>query len=347
MTHRLAEIETFLARHGYAGAHLEPLKGDASFRRYVRMRDSVGSSYMVMDAPPGREDVRPFMAASGYLCANGFSAPRVLASDAGQGFLLLEDLGDDSFTRVLAANPQSEETLYLAAVDVLAAWHSMPQEKRRAAFDAMALKEYDRSLLMEEVKLFADWYLPQIMDAGKASGLRVEYLALWHDILGQAKDLACNQWVHRDYHADNLMWLPQREGVQRVGLLDFQDAVVGDAAYDMVSLLEDARRDVPPALAQAMIDHYLSQTHVPRRLFEANYAVLGAQRNCKIIGIFVRLCVRDGKRHYLQYLPRVWAHLERDLSHPALTALRQWMEHHAGREFRGVIAVRPPGAKSA
>lgn len=340
MTQRQQQLGQFLARHGHAGAELFPLAGDASFRRYVRIRDASGKSYMVMDAPPERENVRPFMAAADYLCARGFSAPRVLASDAGQGFLLLEDLGDDSFTRVLKDHPQLEEELYRAALDVLV---SVRNQSRPKQWDDVpkTLRAYDQTLLIEEVRLFADWYLPQVLGNEKAAALREEYLSVWHNIIADAKDLACDQWVHRDYHADNLMWLPQREDVQRVGLLDFQDAVMGDAAYDMVSLLEDARRDVPPALAARMIDHYLQQTPIPRAAFETNYALLGAQRNSKIVGIFTRLAVRDNKHHYLGYLPRVWGHLERDLRHPALAALKRWVDAQVPQEARGVLRVQP------
>lgn len=336
---RSQQISQFLAQHGHGESQLFPLAGDASFRRYIRILAKDKTHYMLMDAPPEKENIRPYVAAADYLCRQGFSAPRIIAGDATQGFLLLEDLGDDSFTRLLAAQPQREEELYRAAVDVLAAWRSHAAKNGFYDVSEMSLRAYDSSLLLEEVKLFADWYLPQVLGAAKAAELRVEYLTLWHDILTHAADLARDQWVHRDFHADNLMWLPQRQGAARVGLLDFQDGVIGDAAYDLVSLLEDARRDVPPALASQMIDYYLSQTGMAPEMFYANYALLGAQRNSKIIGIFARLAVRDGKPNYLNFLPRVWAHLERDLSHPLLASLKQWLDRHVSAMHRGIIAI--------
>ncbi|MDE3060476.1 MAG: phosphotransferase [Pseudomonadota bacterium] len=315
---------------------LHPMQADASFRRYIRIRKGT-HSMILMDAPPEKENIEPYIAIARYLHGKGYSAPEILAQDVKAGLLLIEDLGDDSFTQVLKRASGREHELYTAAVDVLAEWH----DEARRFFDpqALPLPLYDEALLMREACLFADWYLPQVMGKDKARELRGEYIALWQDILGKAP-LASKSWVHRDYHADNLMWLPARSGTQRVGLLDFQDGVYGDAAYDVVSLLEDARRDVAPILAKAMIDRYLAASGADRERFLTAYAILGAQRNCKIIGIFSRLAARDNKHAYLNYLPRVWRYLEHDLAHPALADLRRWIDSHITADQRGVIALR-------
>jgi len=339
MTHT-QQIEIFLTHHGFGAAKLYPLAGDASFRRYIRVQHA-GKSYMLMDAPADKEDVRPFVAIAQYLTHAGYSAPAILAQDVVQGFLLLEDLGDDTFTRILKRSEgvekeRLERQFYEGAIDLLAAWHHA--QTHLADPERLPLPLYDEALLMREVALFSDWFLPQCLGLEKAKALRADYLALWQDIIRQTQ-LATNQLVHRDYHADNLMWLPERSAHARVGLLDFQDAVYGDGAYDMVSLLEDARRDVPAALVQEMKERYVKASCCDGAQFALAYAVLGAQRNSKIVGIFARLAARDGKHHYLDYLPRVWGHLQHDLQHPALAKLRAWIDHHVPAQSRGVISI--------
>jgi len=332
---RLEQITQLLLGTAFEDAQLHPLAGDASFRRYIRLRKG-NKTAMLMDAPPDKEDVRPFVAVAEFLHKHGFSAPFIHARHEENGLLLLEDLGDDSFSSVLKITPAQETELYSAAIDVLAHWHdtavgfAKPQQ--------LLLPHYDEALLMREVALFTDWYLPQIVGAEKAAELGGEYLAIWKTLLAQAH-LSTNLWVHRDYHADNLMWLPERESHKRVGLLDFQDGVYGDAAYDLVSLLEDARRDVPQTLANAMLNRYIAMLGIDRDRFLTAYAVLGAQRNCKIVGIFSRLAARDGKLSYLQFLPRVWRHLEHDLEHPLLAPLKNWMNKYIPTDKRGVITI--------
>lgn len=327
MTQRPTQIDAFLSTTDFSRAQQQPLTGDASFRHYIRITDGARSA-MLMDAPPERENVRPFVAIARALHTQGYSAPAILAADEEAGFLLLEDLGDDTFSRILATpSPEKEEALYEAAIDVLAQWHAPGRDT------SLRLPPYDEALLMKEVELFSDWYLPQALGAQQASNLRGDYLALWQEAL-RAHPLTTDYFVHRDFHADNLMWLPKRTGLQRVGLLDFQDGVYGDAAYDMVSLLKDARRDVAPGLAQRMIARYLEKTGADAQHFSAAYHLLGAQRNSKIIGIFVRLSARDGKHGYKRFLPRVWAHLQQDLTHPLLTPLREWLDAHLPAEAR-------------
>lgn len=324
---RLGAMEAFLDAAGWVDAEREPLPGDASFRRYIRLRKGKETA-MLMDAPPEREDVQPYVEVAKHLHASGYAAPAVMAADAAQGFVLSEDLGDALYTRVLSKTSVGERGMYEAAVDVLAAWH---KDKRMRKGSALSLPEYDDAVLLREVGLFSEWFLPAVLPEG--AGLAKGYMALWKELIMFA-GLPCEAFVHRDYHADNLLWL--KGG--RVGMLDFQDALYGHEAYDLVSLLEDARRDVSPELAEAMIARYLKATGMEEKAFRVAYAFLGAQRNSKIIGIFTRLSRRDGKHHYLQHLPRVWRYLERDVKHPALAALSRWLEAHVPAGARGEIA---------
>lgn len=314
----------FLTRSGWDGAVVEPLAGDASFRRYFRVADR-GRKAVLMDAPPEHEDVRPFVKIANFLVESGFSAPRLLACDNEQGFLLLEDFGDRLVGPVLKAEPDLEDDIYSSAVSVLAQLH-------RADVPEW-LPGYDREVLLREVMLFPEWYL-------KATGTEVDiasYVAawdlVWSDVLAQTGDHPVV--TLRDYHADNLMLLPERAGAASLGLLDFQDALAGHAAYDLVSLLQDARRDVSPRLERAMLQHFQRAAGLAdAERFRAGYEVLGAQRNVKILGIFVRLRDRDGRAGYVERLPRVWNYVDRNLAHPALAPVKQWFDTHVPVEFR-------------
>jgi aminoglycoside/choline kinase family phosphotransferase len=228
---------------------------------------------------------------------------------------------------------EMEAKLYQAAVALLVAWHA-DMRMKKSLLAEVSLSDYGLQECMREVALFADWFLPEVLGREQAALLREEYLGLWDRILQDA-GLLCTGFVHRDYHVDNLLWLPEREGLRRVGLLDFQDALWGHPAYDLVSLLEDARRDVDAAMAARLLQYYLMQTGEDEMPFAAAYALLGAQRNSKIIGIFVRLARRDGKHGYLAHLPRVWRYLMRDLEHPALFPLRDWVERNIPPAARG------------
>ncbi len=321
-------IQTFLTQYGWLDVVREPIPGDASFRRYERIRHRNGSA-ILMDAPPDREDVKPFVAVATYLVGCGFHAPRILAQDTLNGFLLLEDLGDSLFSRVLNATDEDmraeqEKTFYLAATDVLANLYSVNQKQ-----GVPALPPYDLALLMREVELFSDWFLPAIFGAQPDVTIKESFIAAWKNTLRKLPKLM-PVVVMRDYHADNLLWL--KNGA--VGLLDFQDAVIGSPAYDMVSFLEDARRDVLPETVTLCMERFLEKTGVDRVSFETAYAILGAQRNTKIIGIFTRLGKRDAKYRYQQYLPRVWQHLRHDLTHPALSEVSVWVKAHIPSEWQ-------------
>jgi len=310
MSDRNTLIRSFLDSTDWANATLAPLAGDASNRRYLRITHPVtNGSAVVMDASPDRgEDVRPFIEIAEYLISIGLSAPRILAKDTQAGFLLLEDLGDDLFATVIPNKPDLEYSLYSTATDLLVTLHAETPPATLAA--------YDPSLMADLAALAFDWYLP--VTAASDPDARSRFHAAMLDAL-QAHAADCSILIQRDYHAQNLLWLPDRKGVARVGLLDFQDAMLGHPAYDLVSLLQDARRDVPPKIEDAMIDRYIAATQSSPGSFRTAYAVLGAQRNLRILGVFTRLCVRDGKAHYVDLIPRVWALLQRDLAHPALT----------------------------
>lgn len=334
MSAREAAIDAFLRSAGWGDVPRQALPGDASFRRYHRLADATRRA-MLMDAPPPREDVRPFLAVAELLRGAGFSAPGILAADVDAGLLLIEDFGDGTYTRLLAAGA-SEEALYTLAVDVLIALH-----RGFAPAAAPFLPAYDDERLLSEALLLVDWYLPAVTGAAPPAAVREAYIAAWEAVLPLLRRVPVSL-VLRDYHVDNLMRLDGRDGVAACGLLDFQDAVLGPVAYDLVSLLEDARRDVPPALQAAMRARYVDAfPALDPAAFDTAYAVLGAQRNCKIIGIFTRLCVRDGKPVYLPHLPRLWRLVADDLRHPALAPVAQWLDAHVPPPLRLIPEIRP------
>ena len=286
-----------------------------------------------MDAPPEKgEDTRPFEMVTRWLRGHGYSAPEVIAWDETEGFLLLEDLGDTLYSNFLSDNPDagSETALYRAAVKVLVslARHNVPDW----------LQGYNAEVLDREARLFVEWWLPAATGQKVETDLIDEYSALVADAT-RAVEPVREVTVLRDYHAENLIWLPDREDEARVGLLDYQDALAGHPAYDLVSLLEDARRDTSADLQETMLQFYLAERpELEETRFRADYAALGAQRNLKIIGIFTRLAVRDRKSRYLALIPRVWRHLMHDLSHPDLLALANWVEQHSPEPSDRVLA---------
>jgi N-acetylmuramate 1-kinase len=320
---RQQAMAAFIDASGWGGNAAVPLADDASFRSYYRLRRG-RESVVVMDAPPPQEDVGPYVAVAATLRGLGLSAPMVLAEDRAQGFLLIEDFGDDTYTRLLQRGAH-EPALYALAVDVLAA----VQHAAAAAAEVTGLPPYDDASLLAEAVLLVDWYLPAALGEPASVSLREEYLALWRAVLPLARQPFRPTLVLRDYHIDNLMLLPDRDGVRRCGLLDFQDAVVGPPAYDLVSLLEDARRDVPDALRSEMTERYLAAfPALDHADFRRSAAILAAQRNCKILGIFTRLWKRDGKPAYLRHIPRLWRLVEHDVRHPALYDIARWLDHH-------------------
>ncbi len=321
-------IERFLEDAGWQGAERRPLADDASFRRYDRVHLG-GKTAVLMDAQPPQEDVRPFIAMTNHLRGLGYSAPELLYKDAENGFLLLEDLGDGTFTHALAADAD-EAALYQVAADVLIDLHRRPAAEAIPA----GLPLYDEQRLLDEACLLTDWYLPRATGQETPAEVRAAYEDIWRAALKLLSDVPATL-VLRDFHADNLLWLPDRSGVAACGLLDFQDAVVGPPAYDLMSLLEDARRDLAPGLADKMIERYLAAVpDLDRDTFMTGYRILAAQRHCKVIGIFTRLLVRDGKPDYLVHIPRVWRLLDDACALPELASLAKWISEHAPADKR-------------
>lgn len=323
-------IAQFLADAGWGAATIAPLAGDASNRRYSRL-DLADERAVLMDAPAERgEDIRPFTFMTRWLRDQGLSAPKIFAEDKNTGLLLLEDLGDALFARHVSTHPDEERNLYAEAVRVLVSLARQPVPAY--------LAPYDRAALDREALLFTEWWLPASTGATPSEAMQAAYLGLVHKATESVEPVR-DVVVLRDYHAENLIWLPDRPAPACVGLLDYQDALAGHPAYDLMSLLEDARRDTTPALRDEMITLYLSERpDIDADSFCAAYSALGAQRNLKIIGIFARLALRDHKPHYLDLIPRVWGHLQRDLSHPDLVALKEWVATTAPAPTTEVLA---------
>jgi len=306
---RAALQDRFVRANGWGDATAQTVAGDASNRRYVRLTRADAQTAIVMDAPPDKgEDVTPFVKIATYLTSQRLSAPHIYAQDIENGFLLIEDLGDDLFARLMADDAAIEPQLYAAATDVLLALHQAPP---------CDVPMCDADWLTGMMDTVFDWYAPTI-----PAKTRAAFETAFH-AMAQTLDHTPKVVILRDFHAENLLWLPTRQGVARVGLLDFQDALLGHPAYDLVSVLQDARRDVATDIETAMINRYLDGTTSDDGTFRTAYALIGLQRNLRILGIFARLGLRDGKPQYIDLIPRVWAYVERNLSHPSLAPLDQ------------------------
>jgi aminoglycoside/choline kinase family phosphotransferase len=349
---RSEALARLLAETGFAGAQRVPLAGDASTRRYERMALG-GRRAILMDAPPSAESppcptgattserralgwnatsrlaasrVEAFVCVATYLEGLGLAPPRIYGADCAAGYAVIEDLGDALYARVIAEGAADEVELYRAAARVLAHVHAAPIPSRLegAGGASWPVLDYDALALEVNAELFVEW-LPRaaevrIDDASRARWERVRD-SLIVKALGFPRALTI-----RDYHAENLLWLPEREGLKRVGLLDFQDAVRGWRAWDFAMLLHDARRDVSPAAAEAAICAYLDATGAGDAEFRRELAVLGALNAMRILGVFARLAARDGKQRYLGFMPREWGHLARTLEHPSLEEARAFVE---------------------
>jgi len=354
LSNREADIQAFLKAAKWDAAMRDAVPGDASSRRYERL--TLGDKKAVlMDAPKGAETPSEPEGASmedrralGYnalariagnnpeafagigheLTKRGFSAPQTLAADLERGFMLLEDLGENLYARVIEKDPSSERKLYEAAVDTLAAIY-------RSTFPPVAefsgktwrIRDYDGAALLAEADLFLDWYAK---DFGRdIKGLiREEWNDIWAELF-QTLTAHASGLALRDFHAENIFWLPERQATERVGLIDFQDGLFAHPAYDLVSLIEDARRDVSPELATPLMKRFCKKAGLKYgSKFKTTYSVMGAQRNAKILGIFVRLAERDGKPHYRQLIPRVSAHFQKNLDDPKCARLKEWISVH-------------------
>ncbi len=356
---RFAAIRTFLERAGWGDATtaFSYLQGDASPRRYARLVKADGARAILMDSPqkpdgpPIRdgksysaiahlaENVKAFVAIDRTLEASGLSVPRILAEDLAGGLLLIEDFGDEVFAAEVRKG-RDQASLWKRGVDALIAVQSTAPPERIPLSDGSVfeLPIADEGVLEIETELLLDWYWPALRGDPPPQSARDNFKHLWKAIfdrvLAQPKT-----WLLRDFHSPNLIALDARKSPRDVGVIDFQDAMIGPPAYDLVSLLQDARVDVPEALEKQLFDQYVAATAerdsaFDRTEFAFAYAALGAQRNTKILGIFARLAVRDGKRQYLAHLPRIWGYLERDLRHEGLEPLRAWYDDNLPRSLR-------------
>ena len=314
-----AHAPAFLAAHGWGDAQILPLAGDASFRRYFRVVDGARQA-VLMDAPPPHEDPRPFIAVAEYLCEQGLTAPTIFARDLVQGLLLIEDFGDVRLRETADAALHREVDLYAGVTDLLVHLHARPPMPE---LPVLGLEQW-----LDEVMLFSDWYCPTL-------GIDVDrdaFRGAWEAVLTPVEhDGLPRDTVLRDFHAENIMLVPGKTGVAHYGLLDFQDALIGHPAYDLASVLEDARRDVTPAVEAAMLARYQGATGQD---IESAYWALAAQRNTRILGVFGRLWKRDGKPGYRQFQPRMWGLLERDLAHPGLAPVRAWFDENIPADKR-------------
>jgi N-acetylmuramate 1-kinase len=342
-------IETFphVPRSELAVSYLQ---GDASARTYARLEGPFGRRVVMdfpqqPDGPPIRdglpysrlahlaENITPFLAIGDTLRRKGFSAPRCEASDASAGVAIFEDLGDTVFTSPAVVGA-CQAALWRAAVDTLLSFHATRWPDTAIADNGLAhtLPAYDATALEIEVELLPDWYFRWTSGKRLKYAEYAEFLRLWRSAF-ELQRTHETTWVLRDFHSPNLLWLPDRPHVRNVGLIDFQDALIGHPAYDLVSLLQDARVDVDASLESELLDHYETTAAAHRDSFDATtfrtaYALLGAQRNTKILGIFARLAMRDHKPQYLRHIPRIRAYLARDLAHPALSALKGWYDQN-------------------
>lgn len=350
---RLYAAANLIAAAGFGGdgASVAYLQGDASPRRYALVTSPTRGQAVLMDwprqpdGPPIRdgkpysriahlaEDVRPFVAIANALGSAGLAAPEVYAADLDAGLLLLEHLGDGVYGEALRSGAD-QAALWRAAIDVLLHMRSVPADAPLPIRGGRSwtLPRYDMSAMTIEVELLADWLYPFTTGTEMPGDVRTEFSARWGDVIGRLQALPTG-WVMRDYHSPNLIWRPDRDGLARVGVIDFQDALQGPLAYDTVSLLQDARLDVPASLEDELLDYYCAKVRArepgfDEAAFRFAYAALGAQRNTKILGIFARLAKRDGKRGYLVHMPRIWGYLERSLAHAELAELRALYDRH-------------------
>ena len=341
---RLRSLRTFLEGAGFLNAPRERMPGDASTRSYARLIGDDGTS-ILMNSPrrpdgpaiyDGKsysaavhlaEDVKPFVAIDNGLRARGFSAPAIRHADLDSGFLIIEDFGSSGVIEGDPPRPIADR--YEAATDMLAELHreALPETLPLTAQITYDIPLFDIDAWLVEIGLLLEWYLPD-RGAEVSQERRDEFVAMWRTLLEKPAAVP-RTWVLRDFHSPNIIWLGDRTGILRVGLIDFQDAVLGPAAYDLVSLLQDARIDVPEQLELTLLTRYIRARRTADADFDPAgfaelYAIMSAQRNTRLLGTFARLNRRDGKPHYLRHQPRIWTYLNRSLAHPALTVFREW-----------------------
>ncbi|MGB0908024.1 MAG: aminoglycoside phosphotransferase family protein [Maricaulaceae bacterium] len=352
MSDRSKKTSEFLAANGWGKADRTPVPGDASTRRYERLTMG-GERAVLMDAPRAAEapgepegasvedrralgynalarlagpDPAAFVCIASELTRRGFSAPNILAADLDEGFILLEDFGQDVYARVVSDDPSQEALLYKAAVDTMAAIYrsTFPHimSHQRTTWHA---REYDSAALLAETDLCLDWYVKDA-DREISEGARAEFYGLWEEAF-KVLGAHASGFALRDFHAENLFWLPERQAVSRVGLIDFQDGLFVHPAYDLASFIEDIRRDVSPDLTDVLISRFCEKAMLKDDAdFRAAYAVMGAQRNTKLLGFPIRADLKFGKPQYRALMPRIKRHFQNSLSHPVLADVKAWFE---------------------
>jgi aminoglycoside/choline kinase family phosphotransferase len=358
---REEQKRAFLNAAGLAHAAREPLLADASTRRYERLRLVSGATLMLMDAPPTAESpicdpawseaerrragwnamarlaagrLDAFASTAAFLRAQGLSAPAIEALDADHGLAVIEDFGEGIFARLIEQG-QDQAELYFAAIDAQARLHAAtPPAILSSDRLSWPLLAYDAVALKAGADTFVEWQPKLNPDLDFGAEALAEWDGLWTDIARRGEAGAA-VFAHRDFHAENLLWLPERVGSARVGMIDFQDAVLAHPSWDLHSLLQDARRDVSPELEQAALERYFGQRPgIDREVFMADYAALAALNEARILGVFARLIVRDGKPRYRQFMPRLWRELQHNLANPALADLKRWFDRHVPVEAR-------------
>ncbi len=346
---RFSHMQSFIDNSAWRQASWSYLQGDASTRSYIRLQQE-GQTALLMnalpqpDGPPVKdgkpysqiahlaEDMTSFVAIVQTLNEEGFALPQIYNHDLDQGLLLIDDLGDEQYFDLITNQGQDICSLYEPAIDVLVKLKQIPPKPMFVNDKPYNLPVYDRQALSIETQLTLDWYWPYVKNENCGDEQQGAFNAIWDDLFQQLEG-DNNNWVLRDFHSPNLIRLKEKEGIASVGIIDFQDALKGHAAYDVVSLCQDARLTIPVQTEQHLLNRYLENMKAQDARFDAQefltcYAILGAQRACKLLGIFVRLSKRDGKHHYLAHLPRIWDYLERNLPHPALQALSEWFGEH-------------------
>ncbi len=303
----------------------EKMPGDAGLRSYLRVNCADGKSFIAMDCPPFYANVKIFAEISNFLIKEGFSAPNIFAQDIDNGFLILEDFGDISLKKYLRDNIEKDQenfaenkSIYHLIIDLLI----LLQDKVPPTF----LKNFDDKKLCSELDLFINWYIPYKYNRELKIHEFDEFIKLWQKIFSQQVEIK-NVIILRDFHLENMMYLEKRESISKIGLLDFQDALIGSPVYDLVSVLEDARYEVSRDNALKLIDYYAEKKSLNKESVLINYHILGAQRNCRILGVFARKFMKENNDYYLKFMPRVEKYLEYDFSHPILADIKNWLNN--------------------
>jgi aminoglycoside/choline kinase family phosphotransferase len=311
-------INSYFSKNQYS---LESMPGDAGMRSYYRVLAD-GKGYVVMDCPPDYANVQSFINVAKFLLENDFSAPQIIEQDIAEGFLIIEDFGTISiknhFEKAAGDAIKVRKDIYYLIVDLLC---SLQDQECLPG-----LRDFDNELLCKEIELFVDWYIPHVYKRELKMHEFDEFIEIWQNVLAR-QDAMPHCVVLRDYHLENMMYLEERSSFRKIGLLDFQDALCGSPVYDLVSVLEDARFDVPRQDALEFIDYFVKKKELDKEGVLRNYHILGAQRNCRILGVFARKSIRDNDDNYLKYIPRVQKYLEYDLSHPDLDQVREWLKN--------------------